>query len=144
MTSPAPHILVVANRTCPCPDVLETIRDRAGDGGTVLVVAPALNSRLRHWVSDVDDALGAARDRLAEAVAQLRSAGVTVAGDVGDADPLRAIEDALARFDATEIVISTHPPGHSNWLEKDLVGRTQRAFALPVTHLVSHFGLVAG
>ena len=142
MLTPAPRILLVANRTCPCPDVLDAVRERAGAEGEILVVAPALNTRLRHWVSDLDGAVTAARERLDRAVEALGEAGVTARGEVGDADPLVAIDDVLAAFPATEIVISTYPPGQSNWLEHDLVARAGRRTMLPVTHLVSHFGLV--
>ena len=135
-------VLLVANRTCPCPDVLETVGTRAG-AGEVLVVAPALNSRLRHWVSDTDDAVASARERLDVAVASLREHGISVTGAVGDSDPLTAIDDALADFDATEIVISTFPDGESNWLEHDLPGRAGERFGRPVVHLVSRYGLAA-
>jgi hypothetical protein len=136
------RILVVANRTCPCPGLADEVAARAGDAETeVLVVAPALNKRLRHWVSDVDAAISAASDRLERAVANLTERGIAAEGAVGDSDPLLAIEDALADFDATEIVISTHPPGRSNWLEKNLPERAARRFDLPLTHLVSHYAL---
>jgi hypothetical protein len=139
------RILVIANRTCPCPGLADEVAARAGDpAGSVRVVAPALNSRLRHWVSDVDAAIAAARERLARAVANLAERGIAAEGVVGDSDPLLAIEDALADFQATELVLSTHPPGHSNWLEKNLPARAAQRFDLPVTHLVSSYGLEQG
>lgn len=138
-----PHVLLVANRTCPCPDVLDDVRRRSGAGGRVRIVAPALNSRLRHWVSDSDAALRAAGDRLEQALGWLADEGVDAVGEVGDADPLVAIEDVLANFPATVIVISTHPAGSSNWLERDLVRRAEDRFDLPVVHLVSRYELAA-
>jgi hypothetical protein len=55
------HILVVADPSYPCPTLAEEVARRAADGPIkVLVVAPALNSRLRNWVSDVDDAVARA------------------------------------------------------------------------------------
>jgi hypothetical protein len=136
------RILVVANRTCPCPALADEVAARARDAATeVLVVAPALNKRLRHWVSDVDAAIAAARERLERAVANLTERGIVAEGAVGDSDPLLAIEDALADFEATEIVISTHPPGRSNWLEKNLPERAASRFDLPLTHLVSRYAL---
>ncbi len=135
-------VLLIANRTCPCPGMLEDVARRAA-GGEVLVVAPALNSRLRHYVSDVDAANAAARERLDEAVAILGGLGVPARGEVGDSDPLVAIADALHAFPATTIVISTYPEGHSNWLERDLPRRAEERFGRPVVHLVSRFGLAA-
>ncbi|MBA2629881.1 MAG: universal stress protein [Thermoleophilaceae bacterium] len=117
------RILVVANRTCPCPDLHRRVAERATAGAEVLVVAPALNSRVRHWVSDVDGALEAAQTRLETALGALSGRGLHARGEVGDSDPMHAIGDALSRFDADEIVLSTHPPGRSNWLERDLPER---------------------
>ena len=137
-------ILVIANRTCPCPTLVDEVARRASNTPTaVLVVAPALNSRLRHWVSDVDDAVARARERVRFAVAELRERGVSARGEVGDANPLLAITDALADFRASEIVIATHPEGQSNWLERRLIEKATARFDLPITHLVSTYGLVA-
>jgi hypothetical protein len=135
------RLLVVANRTCPCRDVLDDIRRRVGDDGEVLLVAPALNTRLRHWVSDTDGALASARERLDRALDYLRDAGVAARGEIGDADPLVAIEDALATFDPAEIIIATWPAGQSNWLERDLIADAQKRFDRPVVHLVSRYGV---
>jgi hypothetical protein len=49
---------------------------------------------------------------------------------------LQAIEDALRKFGADEIVISTHPPGRSNWLEQRLIERAHERFAVPIHHVV--------
>ena len=135
-------ILVVADRTCPCPTVADVVARRAADGPIdVLVVAPALNSRLRHWSSDVDDAVSRAGVRAQLAVAELRARGISAEGEVGDASPMVAIDDALASFPAEEIVIATYPPRESNWLEHGLIEKATARFGLPVTHLVSSYGL---
>ena len=59
-----------------------------------------------------------------------------VRGEVGDGDPLQAIEDALRGFPADEIVLSTHPPGRSNWLERGLVENARERFDCPIAHVV--------
>jgi hypothetical protein len=102
----------------------------------VLVVCPALNSRIRHWTSDEDRAREQAQERLERSLAALSEAGVEARGEVGDDDPMQAIEDALRTFGADEIIISTHPPGRSNWLEKDVITRARERFDLPITHVV--------
>ena len=131
------RLLVVANETVEGTVLVETIRDIAlSRDAEVLVVAPALNSRLRHWMSDSDDAESAARQRLDNTLWRLNAAGVRADGRVGDADPLRAIEDALSLFEADEIVIGTHPEERSNWLAHDLVARACARFDLPVAHVV--------
>ena len=57
-------------------------------------------------------------------------------GEIGDAEPLQALEDALRLFGADEIIISTHPPGRSHWLEKGIVEGARERFSVPITHVV--------
>jgi hypothetical protein len=96
----------------------------------VLVVAPAVNSRLRHWLSDEDEARRRAQQRAAAIVDLLVRVGVHAEGRVGDADPLLAITDALATFAADEIVIASRP---ERMPELDtLLARVRDRFALPI------------
>jgi hypothetical protein len=131
------RVLVVANETVAGAALRDEIR-RVVEGAraNVLVVTPALNSPLRHWVSDEDGARAAAEDRLGRSVAELDRLGIDAHGEVGDADPLQAIEDALRTFDADLIVISTHPEGRSNWLERGVVSSARDRFEIPITHVV--------
>jgi hypothetical protein len=96
----------------------------------------ALNSPLRHWASDEDHARSVAQARLDESLSALAREGVVARGEVGDADPIQAMEDALRTFGAAEIIISTHPPGRSNWLEKDVIARARERYDVPITHVV--------
>ena len=102
----------------------------------VLVCTPALNSRLRFWASDEDSARVAAQQRLDASLDRLRSLGIDASGEVGDANPLQAMEDALRTFGADEIIISTHPEGRSHWLERGVVVQARERFAVPITHVV--------
>lgn len=130
------RILVVANETVAGRALRADVVHRAGEGADVLVVCPALNSPLRHWASDEDGARAKAQARLDESLGALAGAGVEARGAVGDADPLQAIDDALRTFGADEIVISTHPPGRSNWLEKEIIVRARERYDCPITHVV--------
>jgi hypothetical protein len=136
--TPPRRILVVANETVASDILHVAIRAQAhaAAGSQVLVVAPALNPRMRHWLSDDDDARLAARLRLESCLDRLVAAGVDAEGLVGDADPVQAVEDALRVFRADSLVISTHPEGRSNWLARDLVARATDRFGLPTTHIV--------
>ena len=69
-------------------------------------------------------------------LARLREGGVNARGEVGDAEPLQAIEDALRTFGADEIIISTHPEGRSHWLERGVVQEARERFVVPITHVV--------
>ena len=109
---------------------LGAVTDTELSEAEVLVVAPALNSRLRRWLSDEDEARRRA-ERLVEAfVEPLRRSGVHAEGRVGDADPLLAIADALPTFAADEIVIAGRPAELQGLDE--LVSRMRKRFALPV------------
>jgi hypothetical protein len=131
------RILVVANETVGGAKLRDRIRERSeGVRAEVLVVAPALNTPIRHWASDEDGARAVAETRLEDSLAKLRAGGVNARGEVGDAEPLQAIEDALRTFGADEIIISTHPEGRSQWLERGVVSAARERFAVPITHVV--------
>jgi hypothetical protein len=131
------RVLVVANETVAGRKLHTAVR-RATEGrpSRVLVVSPALNSPLRHFVSDEDGARRDAQQRLDRSLHALGGAGIEASGEVGDADPLQAIEDSLRTFGADEIIISTHPEGRSNWLEKGVVSGARQRFMVPITHVV--------
>ncbi len=129
------RVLVVANETVAGSELRREIMER-GSLAEVLVVTPALNSRIRHWTSDEDHARAEAQARLDVSVSSLSGAGVKVRGQVGDDDPIQAIDDALRTFPADEIVISTHPAGRSNWLEKGVVVRARERYGCPITHVI--------
>jgi hypothetical protein len=132
------RILVVANETVGGQMLRQTIREHSEDYREhVLVVCPALNSPLRHWASDEDPARAAAQDRLQKSLARLRELGIDARGEIGDAEPLQAIEDWVRMFGPDEIIISTHPPGRSHWLEKGVVDGARERFAVPITHVVT-------
>jgi hypothetical protein len=131
------RILVIANETVGGRALRDLIEERSRSvREEVLVVTPALNSPLRHWTSDEDGARAAAQERLDASLGRLRSLGVQARGKVGDSDPLQAIEDAVRTFGPDAIILSTHPEGRSNWLERGVVSNARERFAVPITHVV--------
>jgi hypothetical protein len=131
------RILVVANETVGGPELLSTIRERSeGAHARVLVVCPALNSPIRHWASDEDGAREAAQARLETSLTSMRSVGLDVSGEIGDGDPIQAIEDAVRTFQPDELIVSTHPLGRSHWLERGVVEKARTRFAVPLTHVI--------
>jgi GABA permease len=135
------RLLVIANETVGGSELLAELEQHARSRTTeVLVVTPALNSPVRYWVSDEDAAREAAAARLEASLEAMRAAGVNARGEVGDADPVQAIEDAIRTFCPDEIVISTHPEGRSNWLERGVVRSAEERFDIPVTHVVVDLG----
>jgi hypothetical protein len=131
------RILVIANETVGGETLREEIRRRAEDyDERVRVICPTLLSRVRFIASDEDGARAQAQDRLEHSLTRLREIGVNCEGEVGEADPLQAIEDSLRTFGADEIIISTHPEGRSLWLERGIVQAARERFDVPITHVV--------
>jgi hypothetical protein len=132
------RLLVVANETVGGEALLEEIRGRCRNRDCeILVVTPALaGSRAAHWASDVDEAIELARQRMELSLIAIDGLGLRARGEIGDSDPNVAIEDALRAFPADEIVISTHPPHRSRWLEHGVVERARDQIDLPITHVV--------
>ena len=98
----------------------------------VLIVAPAVNSWLRHWLSDEDAARRQAEERVTAYVDQLEKDGVHAEGRVGDADPLQAIADALLTFRADEVLIAAGT-GAAARAANGLATRARLRFSVPVS-----------
>jgi GABA permease len=133
------RVLVVANETVEAEELLAELR-RIEDqhSSTFLVVAPAVAAEHGLGTWSQAGAIEAAQERLDRMLGVLRSEGLDCDGWVGDMVPFAAVRDALDRFDATQIVISTHPISRSGWLRKDLVDQVRSSFDIPVVHVVSH------
>jgi GABA permease len=131
------RVLVVANQTATSPRLIAELQDRSARGPVVLhLVVPALNGRLSHWLSATDGAVSDAHRRADDAKAVLMAHGLDVSVEIGDSVPVLAIDDALANFDADEIVISTPPRSQSHWLERNVVELARDRFGVPIQHVV--------
>jgi hypothetical protein len=134
----ASHVLVLADIWCSVDGLCNEVRRRAGEDGRVLVVAPALASRLHTWTNDTDHELETARARLENVLSRLEQHGVSAQGRLAGQDPALAIQDALGWFEADELLIVTDDSAHTNWSERGLASRIERP-GLTVTHLtVAH------
>jgi hypothetical protein len=129
---------VIANETCAARGVVDEVRYRGGANAEVMIVAPALaRTRLEHWLtSDLERRRADALVRLDASVSAFTAAGITAHGALGDADPLQALDDAIRTFAPDEVIISTHPPQRSNWLERQVVSRARGRYDLPISHVV--------
>ena len=138
------RVLVVANRTLRGSELRAELLRRASNGAELRIVAPILCSRVHYIASDIDSELREARARLNEAMQWAADEGVAASGVVGDPNvALGAIEDELRLSGADEVIVSTHPPGESNWLETGIVERLRDELDIPVTHLVVHLEAAA-
>jgi hypothetical protein len=97
------------------------------------LLAPAFaGSRLEYFTSDVDRGIQRALDRLEESLDSLRWGEIEVTrSEVGESDPILAIDSALVTFAADEIVLVPSPE-RDQWAEKELLERVCARFGLPV------------
>jgi hypothetical protein len=119
----------------------DRLREHAGPDAEVRVVAPASDVSPLEWLAtDEDKARGEAAEvaRSAERVAEDEAAHAEA--EVGDTDPVQAIEDALRQFPAEEVLVVTPPGDEANWLEQDAAAEASERFGVPVTHLVVQQG----
>jgi hypothetical protein len=84
-----------------------------------------------------EEARALAEERLASALEQLRAAGATVDGVVGDPSPVRAVETVMKGRQFDEIIVSTLPSRLSRWLRADLPRRLEHKTELPVTQVTA-------
>jgi hypothetical protein len=129
-------ILVLASEPVSGEALRKAVGRESADDAEVLVVAPALNTRTRFWVSDPDPAIERADEVQADTVKRMEEEGVDAVGDTGESDPVLAIEDALRTFPADQIVLFTHAGGDRNWAEEGLVDEVRERFDADVAHLV--------
>lgn len=131
------RLLVVANEALASPGLHPEVTARTGPGAArVLLVAPVLVTPVERLTNDDGDARAAAKARLDQAVASLRSAGLETRGEIGDADPVLAAEDAVRTFRPDEVVIATRPGDEASWVEEGALERVRERVAVPVTHVV--------
>ena len=129
--------LVVANQTLGGDPLVSELRQRiAADAEcSFYVVVPATHPR-EHLTWTEGEAQALAQERLDRALERLRGEGASVDGEVGDENPVQAIDDALRSGEFQGIILSTLPPGTSRWLRQDLPTRVQRRFEIPLTHVI--------
>jgi hypothetical protein len=131
------RVLVVANDVVGGHRLVDEIVRRAQDGAAeVRIVAPALvDSPLKLGAGEVDDSIEDARRRLEASIQALGREGVSASGNVGEADPNLAIQDALRLFPADEVVVVTHPRERATWLEQDVLERARLEVTVPIVHI---------
>ena len=138
------RVLIVANQTLGGQDLLEFVQERmASSPPEFSLLVPATPRAHRNHDTRVpginvpldteDDDYAEARKRLELGLEALHRLGATVDGSVGDPDPLKAVQEVLARRSFDEIILSTLPSGVSRWLGQDLPHKLERKFHLPVT-----------
>jgi len=131
------RVLVVVTAPVDQEALRARVQERTGDGAEIKVVAPASDVSPLQWLAtDEDDARGEAAAVAREAEQAVEPAAERVEAEVGDSDPVQAIEDALRTFPAEEIVLVTRSDDEAGWLEKDADAEVSERFGIPLTRLV--------
>lgn len=144
--------LIVANQTLGGADLDRAVRERVERGDAefhVLVPMIEPEHEVASWAPTdpmfgipvqtevTADALEEARQRsqhrLAAMIERVTDLGGTATGEVGDPDPVRAVQTVLEREAVDEVIVSTLPAGISRWIRMDLPSRVARLTDRPVT-----------
>jgi hypothetical protein len=123
------NVLVVANETVLSKPLLEAIRARAAQGdASFLILAPQ---------GDAHSSYQDAERRLRQALAELRSDGIDVHGQIAHPDPYTAVMQTVRDENVDALIVSTYGRRRSGWLRRDLVQRLRKATGLRVRHVVA-------
>ena len=126
-------ILIVANETLASPTLASAVAERVAAGPvTFHVVVPAtpVGTHLLTW--DEDEAIAAAHERLEAVLDRLRGLGAEADGEIGNRDPVIAVDDAMLDRPVDEIILSTLPESTSRWLRLDVPSKLRAAVRVPV------------
>lgn len=117
------HVLVLANRTAQSVSLERELHARQERGPVAFTLLVPIGQ-----AADAERTVG-------ELAARLRGNGLSVDGEVGDADALNAVLEiwSPARFD--EIIVSTLPASTSRWMQAGLVRRIERHTGALVRHV---------
>ncbi len=108
-----------------------------GSGAEVRLIAPAVaTNSLDGAFGEVDEPRVEARERLQRALASARAKGLVVSGEVGDADPVQAAQDALLERPADEVLIFCHDDDCKEWYEGGLWKHAEEVLAPPLKMVV--------
>lgn len=131
----ARRLLVVT--TAPVPDAVlrERVRRHTEGEAEVKIVAPAADVSPLQWLASDEDRAREEAAEVAQESAQAVEDEAAVEVEVGDPDPVQAIEDALRTFPADEVIVVTREGEEAAWLEKDAGPEARERFGVPVTHL---------
>jgi hypothetical protein len=120
------NVLLVALPPVSDDEIHDAIEARKEEADvSVLVVAPAASISTLQWLTGAEDEARAEAEELADRAADAVEADVQT--EVGDRDPLLAVEDALREFPADEIVLAGRADSATE--------ARLRGFGLPVARL---------
>jgi 4-hydroxyphenylpyruvate dioxygenase-like putative hemolysin len=129
-------LLVLATDSISADDVRAALPDDDLKDAEVLVVSPAVNeSAVAFWVSDADEAIAEAESAAERTAADLRESGARARATTGESEPLLALQDALATYQADRVLVFVREEESARYREDDVIAEAQRRFGVPVTEI---------
>lgn len=130
------RLLVVTTVPTEASLLREQVREKTGDtDAEVRIVAPAARVSPLKWLASDEDQAREEAEEVAREAEQAVEGDAAVEIEVGDPDPVQAIEDALRTFPADEVIVVTRAGEEASFLEKDAAAEALDRFAVPVTRL---------
>jgi hypothetical protein len=127
--------LVVSDLMVGSNQLKDFVRNQLGDERpTFYLVVPTIPDR-RRLAWDESEAHLIARRRLVNGLEWMREVDPDANGEVGDVDPILAIEDALRATDYDAIVLAVRERPHRRRLR--VAARARQAFDLPVVDVLT-------
>jgi len=135
---PARSLIAIVTPAFGSPESVEALKREVNGAPTeVRMVAPAVEiNPLYHTLGDIDEPRERAGERLKEAVAAARAAGLDVSFEVGDPDPVQAAQDALLARPADEVLIFAHADDDKAWYEGELWKHAEDSLEPPLKLVV--------
>ena len=135
------RLLVVTTVRADARSIRDYISQQSGgESAELKIVAPAAKVSPLQWLASDEDVARAEAASVADESARAVGEEATVETEVGDPDPVQAIEDALRTFPADEVLVLTPPGEETNWLERDAGAEARERFGVPVTHITYREG----
>ncbi len=127
--------LVVSDLMVGSSQLKDFVRNRtSGDASTFYLVVPTIPDR-SHLAWDESEAHLIARRRLVNGLEWMREVDPDADGEVGDVDPIMAIEDALRATAYDAVVLAVRERPHRRRLR--VAARARQAFDLPVVDVLA-------
>ncbi|HEY2479480.1 MAG TPA: hypothetical protein VGI17_12220 [Solirubrobacterales bacterium] len=99
-------------------------------GLEILILVPLVKTFLERWSEDVGPPRRRAQERVAFAMAELRRAGASAGGRIGDEDPVQAVADIVAGYPANQVtLVAASPRGDK------VAAELRRRLTVPFMHL---------
>ena len=131
--------LILAHQTASSPELINAVRrliTEQGEVEFVLLIPATPPEDLLDWQDGTAEDI--ARRAANMATPRLEAAGARILrADIGDASPLKAVQEAIKGNDKYDgIIIATLPLQRSRWMSEAPPKRIERQFKIPVTHVI--------